>query len=462
MSFIFGGDTNFTYDDLLMRRKRLNEAMAATNQTPENPYMQISNSFGRLGNAIASSITDKRIAEQEQQQNSQLMNDFATLNTPYLAGKMKAGMQGATMPEEIYNSRQDSNLNKIMLNPALQRNPNANSALQYMMMQKFKAKEPITPYQQQQLSNQKQAYELQNNTLQSNIDYRNASLYANTAYRDKMLEIKKNEIDAENAQNELQRNLLSEEKARKEQAALKKENYDKKQDLFEMERNLSNDFASSPIVKEFDTVNNTFGRMKSIVANVEALSEKEKKSGGSGASDMSLIFSYMKMLDPTSVVREGEYATAQNTAGVPDAILNYYNKMRDGGFLTSAQRKEFLNLAEKFHSNSFNNVKDYAKAFEPTIQEYGLSKENIFKFPELYKDKKESLKKSNEDYLNDPSNLLTGGEEENPILTPEEKSQKNTKTTLSKDQFLKLSDEEFENLTPEEIDYYHNKFYKKK
>jgi hypothetical protein len=34
----------------------------------------------------------------------------------------------------------------------------------------------------------------------------------------------------------------------------------------------------------------------------------------------------MKMLDPTSVVREGEFATAQNAASIPIKIVNMYNK----------------------------------------------------------------------------------------------------------------------------------------
>ena len=37
----------------------------------------------------------------------------------------------------------------------------------------------------------------------------------------------------------------------------------------------------------------------------------------SPASDMSLVFGFMKMLDPTSVVREGEYGDGQECRGYP-------------------------------------------------------------------------------------------------------------------------------------------------
>lgn len=59
---------------------------------------------------------------------------------------------------------------------------------------------------------------------------------------------------------------------------------------------------------------------------------------------MALIFSVMKMLDPSSTVRETEYANAQNTTGAMGSMWNYYNKMKDGEFLNDAQVKQFRDL----------------------------------------------------------------------------------------------------------------------
>ena len=50
----------------------------------------------------------------------------------------------------------------------------------------------------------------------------------------------------------------------------------------------------------------------------------------SPASDMALIFGFMKLLDPTSTVREGEYATVQNATGIPGRVTNAYNNAIDG------------------------------------------------------------------------------------------------------------------------------------
>ncbi|WP_135210360.1 hypothetical protein [Vitreimonas flagellata] len=61
----------------------------------------------------------------------------------------------------------------------------------------------------------------------------------------------------------------------------------------------------------------------------------------SATTDMAIVFSYMKLLDPTSVVREGEFANAQNAAGVPDRIRNAYNRTVNGSFLDPNQRSQF-------------------------------------------------------------------------------------------------------------------------
>lgn len=67
------------------------------------------------------------------------------------------------------------------------------------------------------------------------------------------------------------------------------------------------------------------------------------------AGDLALIFNYMKMLDPGSAVREGEFANAQNAAGVPDQIRNQWNKLKSGERLNPEQRTSFKTQAKKIY-----------------------------------------------------------------------------------------------------------------
>ena len=66
----------------------------------------------------------------------------------------------------------------------------------------------------------------------------------------------------------------------------------------------------------------------------------------SAAGDVSLVFAFMKILDPGSVVREGEFATAANAAGIPDRVRAQYNAAMRGERLAPAQRADFLNQAK--------------------------------------------------------------------------------------------------------------------
>ena len=121
------------------------------------------------------------------------------------------------------------------------------------------------------------------------------------------------------------------------------------------------EFMGIPEVKAFQGQANSFGRIKASAEDPDA------------AGDLALIFNYMKLLDPGSVVREGEFATAQNAAGVPDRITNLYNNVLEGTRLGEAQRKEFLDRAEKIYNDaerqyeSFEN--QYKKFMTPFVPE---------------------------------------------------------------------------------------------
>ena len=72
---------------------------------------------------------------------------------------------------------------------------------------------------------------------------------------------------------------------------------------------------------------------------------QEAAQNPSAAGDMSLIFGYMKMLDPGSTVREGEFANAQNAAGIDSRVTNAYNRILSGERLAPQQRQDFMNQA---------------------------------------------------------------------------------------------------------------------
>ena len=99
---------------------------------------------------------------------------------------------------------------------------------------------------------------------------------------------------------------------------------------------------------------------KNVVISYNTISSAAENP--SAAGDLSLIFQYMKVLDPGSTVREGEFANAQNAAGVPDRIRNMFNNWSKGQRLDEKQRQDFITQAKKI-------VDARGKSIDPLIRQ---------------------------------------------------------------------------------------------
>jgi len=97
----------------------------------------------------------------------------------------------------------------------------------------------------------------------------------------------------------------------------------------------------------------------------------------SAAGDLALVFNYMKILDPGSVVRESEFATASNAAGVPDRIRNMYNRVLSGERLAVNQRDDFVDRAKKLYRGMENQHKRRVRNYKKLADNYKLNPDNI-------------------------------------------------------------------------------------
>jgi hypothetical protein len=109
---------------------------------------------------------------------------------------------------------------------------------------------------------------------------------------------------------------------------------------------LRKEFNSLTEVKEFSKVRSAYEKVK------------EAGQDPSPAGDLSLIFNYMKILDPGSVVREGEFANAQNAGGIDTKVRNFYNNIIRGTRLDASQRQDFLNQSRNAAKAQFTGLKE--------------------------------------------------------------------------------------------------------
>jgi len=92
----------------------------------------------------------------------------------------------------------------------------------------------------------------------------------------------------------------------------------------------------------------------------------------SPAGDLALIFNFMKVLDPGSVVREGEFATAQNAGGVDERVRSLYNQVREGTRLTETQRADFVDRAGRLYGGAQEQYQSIAEQYSEFARRAGL------------------------------------------------------------------------------------------
>lgn len=140
---------------------------------------------------------------------------------------------------------------------------------------------------------------------------------------------------------------------------------------FTQERQLRSDIGSSPAAKELALVRphiQTIGRIAGQVRDGRNVSAQD---------DLALIFAFMKVLDPTSVVREGEFANAQNTGGISENVVNAYNKALNGERLTDRQRSEFFRTANGMMRDRQANYQEIVNRQRDLASQYGLSPDRV-------------------------------------------------------------------------------------
>jgi len=134
-------------------------------------------------------------------------------------------------------------------------------------------------------------------------------------------------------------------------------------DVFTFENNLRDDYEARS--KDFFAIE---GAYEKLVA---------ASSAPSAAGDIALLVGFMKLIDPGSVVRENEFATAQNAAGVPERIRSTYNRLVSGERLTPEQRADFVGQAEKLYGAALEAQKGIDDLYTGIANRSGVDPANV-------------------------------------------------------------------------------------
>jgi hypothetical protein len=141
---------------------------------------------------------------------------------------------------------------------------------------------------------------------------------------------------------------------------------DYKKNIQDQENKFFTAYQNNKVVQEFDAATASVSK---LLAGLEA---------NNGAGDVAAIFTFMKTLDPGSVVREGEFATAEDTQGAFGKWWNYYNKLKTGKRLPEKAMEDFKNLGIELYQKNQIAVDNVRINFQELANNQGLNTDNIF------------------------------------------------------------------------------------
>jgi hypothetical protein len=90
-----------------------------------------------------------------------------------------------------------------------------------------------------------------------------------------------------------------------------------------------------------------------------------------GPGDIAIVFSFMKMLDPNSVVREGEFKTAETATPRAVQFARAWNKFFNGGRFIEADRKRFVDTTRMLVQPAMDDLKFVKEKYVKIAQRYG-------------------------------------------------------------------------------------------
>ena len=142
--------------------------------------------------------------------------------------------------------------------------------------------------------------------------------------------------------------------------------------------------VESQLRGEYQNLIEEYDKVEDKLSIIKVAAENGKDLGG--VADMGLVFAYMKMLDPTSVVRESEYATAAKAPGTPEWVINLYNKSVDlakgnppkGELFTETARQRFATMAERTWEQGYSQrKKKYTDQYMGLATRAGVDPQNV-------------------------------------------------------------------------------------
>ena len=95
------------------------------------------------------------------------------------------------------------------------------------------------------------------------------------------------------------------------------------------------------------------------------------------AGDAALLTAYMKMLDPTTGVRNEEIRNAENVGGLPQRARGWLEWLKGGAPLGDDVRKDFMDRAKKLYEQYQKDYEQVGTQYREQAERQGLNPRNV-------------------------------------------------------------------------------------
>lgn len=141
---------------------------------------------------------------------------------------------------------------------------------------------------------------------------------------------------------------------------------------FEAEMKLRKEYEALPGVKDYGEQERAYRRVL------------DSASKPSAAGDLALIFNYMKILDPGSVVRESEFATAAASGSYGERLKAAGEQILSGKRLSDEQRRDFVTQAGNQFKGANELLGSLNSRYTNLANEYKASPDRIVRQPDAF------------------------------------------------------------------------------
>lgn len=134
---------------------------------------------------------------------------------------------------------------------------------------------------------------------------------------------------------------------------------------YEMRQKLRKEVFGLPAIKDYQTQGVAYAKIVSAA------------SDPSPAGDLAMVFSFMKVLDPGSTVREGEFAQVAKAGKLDSRVQSYASQVLSGQGLTPDQRADFVRRAEMLYRGSEEQLSATFAQYGRIAQQQGFDPADV-------------------------------------------------------------------------------------